>query len=74
MKPSPVEIFNNISTRRPSVITGLLMGGSMYHAIYNEDSYLQLGLAWLTPTVYAGYHIFKNGNQIINKYSGFFTK
>jgi hypothetical protein len=65
--PIIVKIVEKIPSRI-SPIYGLLLGGSLYHSIYNENSYTQAAIAWVTPAVYTGYHVYKNKDQIIDNY------
>ena len=73
MDPIIVKLIQNSPLRR-SVVSNLLMGGALYHSIYNENSYLQAGISLVAPVAYVGYHAFKNKDHIINNYLGFYSK
>ncbi len=51
-----ISIYNSI---RNSNISYLFCGAGLYHAIYNEDSLIQIPLTILFPSAYVGYHSFK---------------
>jgi len=55
-------ISTHVIMRKPrSFLTGILMGCGMYHGYHHEQSWMQVGLAYLFPTPYAGYHLMKHG-------------
>ena len=43
----------------------VLAGASLCYAIENEK-YIQIPLTICFPSIYAGYHLFKNKNEVIN--------
>lgn len=67
------EHFVKLSTnnRRP-ILSNLFAGVGIYHALYNEDSAAQAVLAFLVPSVYLGYHAFKNYDKIKKEVNGWF--
>ena len=42
----------------------LLAGASLSYAVYNER-YLEIPLTIFTPSMYAGYHLFKNKDEVV---------
>jgi len=53
--------------RRARGIPSLLMaGGGIYHCL-SENSYLKAGTAFMFPSLYTGYHLFKHRHSIENE-------
>jgi len=46
------------------VTRNILAGGGLCYAIQNEK-YLQTPLTILFPSIYAGYHLFKNKDKVL---------
>jgi len=42
----------------------ILLGGSVYYAV-EKDNYYHIPLIILVPSVYTGYHMYKNKNEIV---------
>lgn len=61
------------NTRRP-ILSNLFAGVGIYHAVYNEDSGMQAVLAFLVPSVYVGYHSYKNYDRLKGEVSEWFHK
>ncbi len=57
-----IKVTNENLTR--PVISNLFAGLGIYHAVYNEESPLQVPLALFFPSVYVGYHSLKNVDRI----------
>jgi len=58
--------------KRP-MLSNFFAGLGMYHAIYNEDSTAQVILALFAPSMYIGYHSYKNYgrlNREVSEWSG----
>lgn len=57
-----IKVTNENLTR--PVISNFLAGLGIYHALYKEESALQVPLAVVMPSVYVGYHSLKNVDKI----------
>ena len=61
----PKVFKNNIYNYQISSFRNLLLGASLAYAV-EKESYAPIPLIVIFPTPYAGYHIYKNKDNIVN--------
>jgi hypothetical protein len=54
-------VINNYPKR--SILSGLIAGGGIYYAT-EKRKYYQIPIAFLFPSIYTGYHLYKNKTVI----------
>lgn len=64
----------NVNVGRRRGIPSLLMAGAGIAHGLSEDSYMKPVIAFLTPSLYTGYHLYKERECISNKTVEFYTK
>jgi hypothetical protein len=67
--PSNINI-RTIRLLTASTTNNLLLGASIYYSIETEK-YLHIPLVILSPSIYAGYHIYKNKDNILQWFRKF---
>lgn len=48
-----------------SPLRNILLGGALCYAV-QKNKYLHIPIIFLTPSIYAGYHLFENKAEVLN--------
>lgn len=63
-------VVKNTPQVRRGVVSNLFVGMGMAYALYGNEKpkYYQLPIAYVAPSIYVGYHSYKNRQKIIDSF------